>query len=164
MIVNQPIVLLRIFFILISCTTFAQKDSTTLYTSHNKGKIFLSWGGNRDAYTKSDITFKGDNYNFTLKDVKAHDKPKGWHIDYINPTRVTIPQTNFKIGYFITDNYYVAFGTDHMKYVMTQFQYVDIEGYINLPADEPGSIYNGTYNNEPIKTTENVIKINLLKK
>jgi hypothetical protein len=37
----------------------------------------------------------------------AHDKPKGWHVDYINPV-MTIPQTNFRIGYFINDHYSIA--------------------------------------------------------
>ncbi len=157
MIANRAKLIYITFFILVSFSAFSQKDSTSLYTSHNKGKIFLSWGGNRDAYTKSDITFKGDNYNFTLRDVHADDKPKGWHIDYINPARMTIPQTNFKVGYFITDNYYVAFGVDHMKYVMTQNQYVNIDGYIDLPEDEPGSVYNGDYQNGEIQTTEDFL-------
>ena len=99
------------------------------YTAHNKGKFFISWGGNRDSFSKSDITFKGDNYNFTLYDVEAHDKPKGWHVDYLNPARMTIPQTNFKIGYFISDHYSVSIGVDHMKYVMFQLKAVDIDGY-----------------------------------
>ncbi|MCX7548193.1 hypothetical protein OS188_09525 [Xanthomarina sp. F1114] len=146
-----------LLFNVLSWSVFAQKDSTSLYTSHNKGKLFLSWGGNREAFTKSDITFKGDNYKFTLQNVKAHDKGKGWHIDYINPKRLTIPQTNFKVGYFITDNYYLAFGLDHMKYVMTKNQYVNINGYIDLPSDEPGSIYNGVYQNEEIQMTEDFL-------
>ena len=33
----------------------------------NKGKIFVYWGWNQSAYTQSDIHFKGDEYNFTLK-------------------------------------------------------------------------------------------------
>lgn len=157
MIVNPTKMLFVVFFSLLNWSAYSQKDSTSLYTAHNKGKIFLSWGGNRDAYTKSDITFKGENYNFTLEDVEAHDKPKGWHIDYINPTRITIPQTNLKVGYFITDNYYAAFGVDHMKYVMTQNQFSNIDGYINLPEGEPGAIYNGVYENEQIQTTEDFL-------
>ena len=70
------------------------------YTKNNKGKIFVFWGGNRGYYTNSDITFRGSDYNFTLSDVEAVDKPKGWHIDYINPLRMTIPQTNFRLGYY----------------------------------------------------------------
>lgn len=90
------------------------------YTAHNKGKFFFSWGGNRENFSKSNIHFKGADYDFTIYDVSAHDKPKGWHIDYINPTRMTIPQTNFRMGYFVNDHYSVAIGVDHMKYVMDQ--------------------------------------------
>jgi len=98
------------------------------FTSHNKGKIYVFWGGNRDNFSKSDIRFRGDNYDFTLYDVKAQDKPKGWHIDYINPSRMTIPQTNFRIGYFITDKYNISLGLDHMKYVMYNDKVVKYSG------------------------------------
>ena len=98
------------------------------YTAHNKGKFFVSWGGNRESYSKSDIHFKGNDYDFTLYDVKAQDKPKGWHIDYVNPARMTIPQTNFRLGYFISDHYSITLGVDHMKYVMRQNQAVDYSG------------------------------------
>lgn len=98
------------------------------YTAHNKGKFFVSWGGNRESYSKSDIHFKGNDYDFTLYDVSAQDKPKGWHIDYVNPARMTIPQTNFRLGYFISDHYSVTLGVDHMKYVMIQDQAVNYSG------------------------------------
>jgi hypothetical protein len=120
------------------------------YTAHNKGKFFISWGGNRDSFSKSDITFKGDNYNFTLHDVEAHDKPKGWHVDYLNPARMTIPQTNFKIGYFISDHYSVSIGVDHMKYVMYQLKAVDIDG--NYP--NPGTYGEALTNNQVLLTEE----------
>ncbi len=108
------------------------KPISEKYTAHNKGKIYIFWGGNRDSYTNSDIHFKGNNYDFTLYDVAAVDKPKGWHIDYINPSRMTIPQTNFRLGYFINDHYNISIGVDHMKYVMFQNQSVRISG--NYPA------------------------------
>lgn len=106
----------------------AQDVVTTKYTAHNKGKVFFFWGGNRDNFTKSDIRFWGNGYDFTIKDVSAQDKPKGWHIDYINPARMTIPQTNFRIGYYISDHYSVSLGVDHMKYVMFQDRGVTISG------------------------------------
>jgi len=99
------------------------------YTAHNKGKFYISWGGNRESYSKSDVTFKGDDYNFTLYDINAHDKPKGWNIDYINPVRMTIPQTNFRLGYYLNDHYSISIGWDHMKYVMIQDRGVGINGY-----------------------------------
>lgn len=115
-----------------------QKNDSIRYTASNKGKLFVSWGGNRDQFSNSDITFTGADYNFKLSDVTAHDKPKGWHIDYINPANMTIPQTNFKMGYFVSEKYTVSIGLDHMKYVMTQNQTVQIEGTIE-GVDQSGS-------------------------
>ncbi len=114
--------LLQLTLVLFSLTIFAQEaiKIQDKYTAHKKGKFFISWGGNRETYSKSDIQFKGTDYDFTIYDVSAHDKPKGWHIDYINPGRMTIPQTNLRVGYFVNDHYSVALGVDHMKYVMNQ--------------------------------------------
>jgi hypothetical protein len=138
-----------------SNTITAQEEIKTQdkYTAHNKGKFFVSWGGNRENYTKSDVTFKGKDYNFTLDNINANDKPKGWHIDYVNPARMTIPQTNFRMGYFINDHYSIAIGVDHMKYVMTQNQTVNINGTINT-----GSSFDGVYNNTSILLTEDFLK------
>ena len=123
------------------------------YSTHNKGKFFISWGGNRDSYSKSDITFQGKDYDFTLENVQAHDKPKGWHVDYINPARMTIPQTNFRMGYFMNDHYSVAIGVDHMKYVMSQNKAVDINGYY----PNPGS-YDELLGNNQVLLTEEFLK------
>mgnify|MGYP006201583425 CR=1 FL=1 len=110
--------------------SFAQDTaSPEKYTAHNKGKFYVFWGGNREDFSKSDIRFKGKDYDFTLYDVDAHDKPKGFHIDYFNPVRMTIPQTNLRIGYFITDKYNISVGFDHMKYVMHQDIAVDYTGF-----------------------------------
>jgi hypothetical protein len=121
-----------IAFILISFSfpNFAQDLGTNpeRYTAHNKGKFFVSWGGNRETYSRSDIHFKGNDYNFTLYDVAASDKPKGWHIDYLNPARMTIPQTTLRLGYFISDHYSITLGVDHLKYVMNQNQAVHYSG------------------------------------
>lgn len=118
-----------IFFVITTISSAQDAlSSPEKYTAHNKGKFYVSWGGNRESYSKSDIQFKGDNYNFTLYDVQAHDKPKGYHLDYINPGRMTIPQTNFRLGYFISDHYSISLALDHMKYVMNQNQAVNYSG------------------------------------
>lgn len=147
-------------FCLFSQYTFAQTAATEpeKYTAHNKGKFFVYWGGNRDSFTKSDINFHGDGYNFTLQDVEAHDKPKGWNIDYVNPGRMTIPQTNFRIGYFVSDHYNISIGVDHMKYVMTTDQTVNMNGYIQQPDGTPGSAFNGIYNNVPMVMTKDFLQ------
>ncbi len=138
---------LIIIVLIISCIGYSQdtKVLSDKYTAHNKGKMFFYWGGNRDGYTKSDIRFTGADYDFTLYDVQAIDKPKGWHIDYINPARMTIPQTNFRVGYFLNDHWAVSVGVDHMKYVMVQNQSVKISG--TYPANYNGNqINNGIIN------------------
>ena len=119
-------------FSFFNCLSQESKPISEKYTAHNKGKVYIYWGGNRESYTNSDIHFKGNNYDFTLYDVAAVDKPKGWHIDYINPSRMTIPQTNFRLGYFINDHYNISIGLDHMKYVMVQNQSVRITGNYDL--------------------------------
>lgn len=151
--------IVALFFLVLTSQLHAQssdqKDlvdypvSNENFTSHNKGKFFVFWGGNRAAFTKSDIHFKGADYDFTLFDVEAQDKPKGWHVDYINPARMTIPQTNFRIGYFISDNYSVAIGVDHMKYVMQQDKRVAYSGYYPNTNSYQESAANGELNLTP---------------
>lgn len=128
--------ILSLVIALISISSFAQTENLVdlpivqeKYTAHNKGKFYVYWGGNRDNYAKSDIHFTGNNYDFTLYDVTAQDRPKGWHIDYVNPTRMTIPQTNLRIGYFINDHYNISIGYDHMKYIMDNNVRAKYSGY-----------------------------------
>lgn len=142
---------------LIGITSFAQTENQVdlpvvqeKYTAHNKGKFYVFWGGNRETYSTSDIHFSGENYDFVVHNAQASDKPKGYHIDYINPARMTIPQTNFRMGYFVNDHYNISIGVDHMKYVMNQKQIANVSGYVNLPVTENGAIYNGVYNNTPV--------------
>lgn len=139
---KQSFMMVVLTFCIFSQYTFSQEivENPEKYTAHNKGKFFIFWGGNREYYSKSDIRFKGADYDFTLYDVAANDKPKGWHIDYFNPVRMTIPQTNLRIGYFINDHYNISLGVDHMKYVMNQDQNVKYSGYYPNP---------GTYNENP---------------
>lgn len=146
----------KIFFLFILIINFAFSQEVPLipqkYTANNKGKFFVFWGGNRDNFSHSDIRFWGNNYDFTIKDVVADDKPKGWHIDYINPTRMTIPQTNFRFGYFFSQHYNISVGVDHMKYVMRQFQTVNLSGTI---ASNMG--FDGTYTNQATTMTEDFL-------
>lgn len=127
---KHPFLMVVLTFCVFSQYTFSQEtvENPEKYTAHNKGKFYVYWGGNRENFSKSDIRFKGADYDFTLYDVEAHDKPKGWHLDYINPARMTIPQTNLRIGYFINDHYNISIGVDHMKYVMYNDRKVQYSG------------------------------------
>jgi hypothetical protein len=132
--------IVTLVIVLLSITSFSQTENQVdlpiqkeKYTAHNKGKFFIYWGGNRGYYSTSDIRFTGDDYDFTLNNATAHDRPKGYHIDYINPSKITIPQTNFRMGYFFNDHYNISIGWDHMKYVMYQDKVVSYSG--NYPNE-----------------------------
>ena len=119
----------------------------------NKGKFYVYWGWNRGTYSDSDITFKGDNYNFTLSNVTASDRPTKFGFNpYFKIDKITVPQTNMRIGFFFKENYTISIGVDHMKYVMNQNQTVAINGTINT-----GSTFDKTYTNEDIILTEDFL-------
>lgn len=113
--------------------------------SHRKGEIYANWGWNRSMFTNSTIRFTGDNYDFTLHDVVASDRQEKFDFDtYFNPVTLTIPQYNFRIGYYLNDKYDISIGTDHMKYVVVTDQKVKMTGNIS------GTSYDGTYNHPVI--------------
>lgn len=126
--------------------SIAQESTFEFQEYKNKGKFFIYWGWNRANYSNSDISFKGDDYNFTLKDVAARDKVKAFALDpYFDPFEITKPQTNMRIGYFFTENYSVSIGVDHMKYVMHNHRMGTISGTINT-----GGSFDGVYDNDKI--------------
>jgi len=119
-----------------------------------KGKLYFYWGWNRGAYSKSDLRFKGEDYDFTLNNVDAKDRQTKFSVDsYLNPGNITLPQFNARIGYFFKNNWDISIGTDHMKYVVQTRQTVKISGNINNSS----SPYNGSYNNDYIKLTEDFL-------
>ena len=121
--------------------TFSQKNINS--SSTDKGHFFVSWGWNRAAYTKSNISFKGSDYDFQLRKVVAHDKPSKINFrNYLQIDRLTIPQTNFRVGYFVRNNLSVSIGFDHMKYVMDNDQTVFMKGVITQRGQFEGN-YNG---------------------
>jgi len=149
---NKTIKVLRLLFVVfISGKMAAQAPVKEKVT--NKGKFYVYWGWNRGTYSNSDIRFKGDNYDFTLSDVTARDKPTKFGLNpYFRLDRITIPQTNYRIGYFFKENYTVSIGVDHMKYVMNADQNVMINGTINT-----GSSYDKIYTNENIQLVEDFL-------
>ena len=95
-----------------------------------EGRLFLHWGYNRAIFTNSDIQFTGADYDFTLRDVQAFDRPEDLGVKtYLGPTTLWIPQYNYRIGYFLSDRWSVSLGLDHMKYVVAQNQEVQMDGY-----------------------------------
>ncbi|MFM7731566.1 MAG: hypothetical protein ACKO6L_11040 [Flavobacteriales bacterium] len=119
--------------LLISVTSQAQFNLTS--STGRAGNGFIGWGWNRSQYSMSDIHFWGDGYDFTLHDVQAHDRQTPYKTEtYFGLRTITIPQTNFRVGYFLNDHWCVTLGYDHMKYVMTQYQTVAFTGSIQDPT------------------------------
>lgn len=124
-----------------------------------KGDFYFHWGYNHSWYGKSDIRFQGPNYDFTLKDVVAHDRQSKLSWDYLNPGLISVPQYNIRFGYFIKDNYSISIGWDHMKYVMDIPQRVAITGFIGdeiSPGVSTGALA-GTYNGQMIDVKSNML-------
>ena len=98
-------------------------------------KWSLSWGWNRETYGDSDIHFHGQDHDFTLRGVAATDKQTTLSLrnvvhTFLNPGRITIPQTNVRVAYQLDDDLALAFNLDHMKYVVSDGQSVPITGQI----------------------------------
>lgn len=144
-------VLVTLMLLFFSVTMIAQKPTVEKVT--NKGKFYVYWGWNRGTYSNSDIHFKGENYDFTLSNVTASDRPTKFGLNpYFRIDKITIPQTNYRIGYFFKENYTISIGVDHMKYVMDRNQTVNINGSINT-----GSVFDKTYTGESIVLTEDFL-------
>ena len=55
----------------------------------NRGKLYVLWGWNLGNYTKSDIHFRGADYDSTLKQVKSTDRQTAFSFDsYFNPLKI----------------------------------------------------------------------------
>ena len=138
-----------------SFNSFSQEMSNIIQPiKGNKGKMYIFGGWNRAHFSNSDIRFRGENYDFTLKNVVAYDRQTPFALDpYFQITKLSIPQTNLRIGYFISEHYNISFGVDHMKYVMEQNQAVKIKGKISVA----GTKYDGVYNNSDIILTDDFL-------
>jgi len=119
-----------------------------------KGSFYLYWGYNRSVFSKSNLHFNGPNYDFTLYDVTASDRPTDLGAVYVKPNTFTIPQYNYRLGYFITNRISISAGMDHMKYVVDENQASKISGVI---APEASKKYQGTYLNHPINITPDLL-------
>jgi len=137
-----------VLLILIAYTGFSQDYE-------REGSFYIYWGWNYGWYSKSDISFQGEGYNFTLENVIATDRQSKFNLNtYFNPVLVTIPQYNFRFGYFINKTYDLSFGIDHMKYVVEANQSVKINGIINGTGGE----FDGEYHNADIILSNNFLR------
>ncbi len=162
-------ILIILSLLLTAQFSFSQEDKKpkTYDVNARKGQFFASWGWNRSSYSTSDISFKGNDFDFELTNVKADDKPKSFGIRFLDPGGLTLPQTNLEIGYFIKNNYNIVAGYDHMKYVMRNDYEVTINGNISVGdynfINNGGELisenvnFDGNYNHDSINLSQNFI-------
>lgn len=122
-------IFLLLFSLLVSCNLFSQDENKS------KGTFYISWGYSRDWFSKSNIHFTNaeKNYDFTLHNVKAKDRPDFDNLkDAVLSGDFAVPQYNYRVGYYFSkkNNMGVEINFDHTKYVMNPNQTLHLTGRI----------------------------------
>ncbi len=105
----------------------AQSDNTRWL----KG-MYIQWGYNTEAYTRSNIHFKMSNGNdFILHHARAHDS-NDLDAIYKEPSQISVPQYNYRFGFYLNKEGTRALeiNFDHAKYIVTDGQTVHVTGTI----------------------------------
>lgn len=137
-----------LFLLIIGTNTlFAQEQAeqkrALKINANRKGSVFAYWGWNREVYTNSTLKIKGADYDLTFHQLQAKDRPSSLKLEnYLRADRITIPQTNLRVGYYLKDNLAITAGFDHMKYVMVQNQTAKVDGIIEHEGKYQG-VYHG---------------------
>jgi len=130
---------------------FASPDSGSRFQ-----RFFFYWGYNRATFARSDIHFSGPDYDFTLFDVEAKDRPTKFNLKtYFSPTSISIPQYDYRLGFFITRHFALSLGVDHLKYVVVKDQTVYMSGVV---GERASPTFAGTYLRQPIRITDDLLR------
>jgi hypothetical protein len=137
----------KLLFLLLLCVFASPADAQIRKhqrkRSTNAGTLFFYWGYNRTAYTGSTVHFIGSDYDFTMKGLRATDRQPKFDANlYLNPANITIPQYNFRVGYYFNEKWALSLGVDHFNYVMRHDKEVTMDGHIDMSAD---SLWQGNY-------------------
>lgn len=119
-----------------------------------QGSLFFYWGYNRSFYSATNLHFTGPNYDFTVYRLKGTDRPSRFGRVYFDITTFTVPQYNYRLGYYFTDRLAVSLGMDHMKYVVQQDQWTTMSGVIKKEAS---ATYAGAYLHQPVQLTPDLL-------
>ncbi|MEO7306397.1 MAG: hypothetical protein ABIW15_02975 [Ferruginibacter sp.] len=110
-------------------TASAQKKSKLI------SGMYLQWGYNTEWYSKSTIHFNtvvnGVVHDFTIYKAKAHNRADLSAITK-NPIQFTIPQYNYRIGFYLNKNHTraIEINYDHTKYIVYDNQPLRAKGKI----------------------------------
>jgi len=105
-------------------------DTSSIKPFH---RLYGNWGYTKCWFSHSDIhftgAFKGNSYDFTIQNAKAHDR---MNMESILP-QITVPQYVYRIGYFFDKKrqWAIEFNFDHSKYIMDDNQTAHVKGSIN---------------------------------
>lgn len=161
---------LFLFFSVIFCGQIcsAQEEDCNCPGQHkkSKGTFYGSWGYNKDYFSRSDLHFSNngsDNYDFTLYDVKAKDRPG---FDQIIDIQISIPQYVYRFGYYFDTKkgLGIELNFDHTKYVMVQGQTVRIKGQIHETALDQDTVLSRDFLRFEHTNGANFMMINFLKR
>lgn len=127
--------------LLLSLNTFAQP--ATDYVGR-KGQAYFSWGYNKEWYTHSNIHVRQESLgnDYTFRNVWGKDKP-GWDEKSIFKQPVSIPQYNYRLGYWFKDNWAIEISFDHTKFQVEQEQLLHVTGTMNHQAVDTYMINRG---------------------
>ncbi len=129
------------------------------------GAFYLSWGYNTEWYGNSNIHVVQNNLNsdYTFKNIQAHDHI-GW--DKLFQRELTIPQYNYRIGYFFNEKQDLALeiNFDHTKYIVTQGQTTNVSGKMNGKAIDTTVVVSYNVLDYQLNNGANFFLINIVKK
>jgi len=124
-------------------------DKKERRVTEKKGTLSIGWGYGRQIYGPSDVHIQGPGYDFTMKGVRAYDRPSSFSFEtYFNPSKLSVPEYMADFTYFPTDNLYIELNPNHhMKWVADLDQVVQVTGTIDPSLSDK---YGGTHNNSYI--------------
>ena len=109
-----------------------------------QGSWYAYWGWHEARFTRGDIRFRGADYDFTLEKARGVQRQRRFTVDgFLNPATATVPQFNFRIGWFVRNDVDLSIGLDHMKWVLEPYQSVAITGTIAGTGTEHDGEYSG---------------------
>ena len=146
--------ILTLFF---SFNSISQKGKRKIKVSNEKGTFFASWGYHRAVYSESDLYLSGYHYDFDLANSKAHDQQSKLNSGDYSIKSISVPQYNFKVGYYFKQKWNITLALDHMKYIFSDFNRVALTGFVTVPVGEVSlgddRIFSNSYHHSQTITT-----------
>lgn len=125
--------ILLILFLWSGSNLFASETDNE--TEKKRFQFYLSWGYNRDWFSRSNLHFSNPElgHDFVVEKVRAKDRP-GFSqiIPLAKKFDFAIPQYNYRLGLFFKNKPQWGFeiSFDHTKYVMVEDQTLKVRGNI----------------------------------